>query len=101
MNEEDCLDHVPIDKIRRMLARDDIPLETLESFLANTRDPKIRKLLLEAIARLLTKTRAEVARKKDELAEAEQRQKRIEAILRQHAAELQDEDDSKPGSPRP
>lgn len=87
MNEENCLDHVPIDKIRRMLARDDIPLETLESFLANTRDPAIRKLLVAAIARLQAKTRSEIARKKQDLEEAERRLKKIEALLSLHSIE--------------
>lgn len=101
MNAANSLDHLPIDKVRQMLEADNISLEDLEGLLTNTQDPKIRKLLLEAIARLLTKTRAEVARKKDELAEAEQRQKRIEAILRQHADDQQDTDDRDPDSPSP
>lgn len=84
-----------------MLAADNISVEALEVFLANTRTPEIRKLLLAAIARLLAKTRIEVARKKEDLTEAEQRQKKIEAILRQHAADQQDYDDSEPGSPSP
>lgn len=100
MNDQKSLDGLPIDKVRQILAADNISVEALEAFLANTQNPEIRKLILAAIARLLAKTHAEVARKKDELAEAEQRQKRIEAILSQHADDQQD-DDSEPGSPRP
>jgi len=101
MNEANSLDHLPFDKVRQMLAADNIPLEALESFLANTQTPEIRKLLLAAIVRLLAKTRIEVARKKEELTEAEQRQKKIEAILRQYADDQQDYDDSQPDSPSP
>lgn len=101
MNAANSLDHLPIDKVRQMLEADNISLEELEGLLTNTQDPKIRKLLLEAIARLLAKARTEVARKKEKLAEAEQLQKRIEAILRQHADDQQDTDDRDPGSPSP
>ena len=101
MNDPKSLDGLPIDKVRQILAADNISVAALEVFLANTQNPEIRKLILAAIARLLANTRIEVARKKEELTEAEQRQKKIEAILRQHAADQQDYDDRESSSPSP
>lgn len=87
MTNPDSLNGIPPDKVRAILARDDLSIETLERMLSHTTDPAIVPLLLAAIDRLRAKAKKEVARLEEELKEARQRLQRL-AVIHKRASKI-------------
>ena len=84
MTAPDSLEGVDIEKVKRMLAQDQLSVEDIERLLSLNTDPAIRTLLFAAIERLLSKARKEIDRLEVELASAKRRAQLIEEILRRN-----------------